>query len=158
MSWPERSHSLYCLVNRVVHQEVWSKLQCFSSTVEDEPAPRFVWKVDCHFLLHAELLGHSALTLLKVQKGDHKCQNIFVNGFQKLWNFLPSYIRSANNFVIAKNSLLIFLLSVSAGLAELSLFHRLEMILIVHYALFLWSTYPIPNNFRLMAEGRLDSG
>jgi len=79
--------------------------------------------------LHAEVLGHSALTCLEVQNGEYKCQSIFVNGFQKLWNFLPGYIRSANNFVIAKNSLLIFLPSVSAGLAELSLFHCLEMFL-----------------------------
>jgi len=68
-------------------------------------------------------------TLVEAQNEDWKCQNLFVNGFQKLWNFLPSYIRSANNFVIAKNSLLIFLLSASAGLAELSLFHCLEMFL-----------------------------
>lgn len=28
----------------------------------------------------------------------------------------------------------------------------------MHCTVFLWSTYPIANNFRLMAEGRLDSG
>lgn len=108
--------------------------------------------------MHPELLGHSILALVEAQNEDWKCQNLLVSDFQKLWNFLPSYIRSANNFVIAKNSLLIFppkCFSWPGWAFSFPL--SWDVSLIVHYAVFLWSTYPIANNFRLMAEGRLDS-
>lgn len=140
-----------------MRQEVLSQLKNFSSTAEGDTSPNLIVNLSPIFLCILRFLG-TAINSCWSTKWRLEVPEPFSQWFPKTMEFPAQLHQISQQLVIAKNSLLIFLPSASAGLAELFTFPlSWDVSLIVHYAVFLWSTYPIANNFRLMAEGRLDS-